>query len=297
MTNESSHGLQRRAEMRTQSGWAQAARDDSNTRYLIGQGTALLVTREPTTSIALLDQEQVGVAALDDSNLVLLGWFNGERCVLVDVPPEQSFALAGTYFEELRPLLPLISAAEAELLSLARALLYWRSRARHCGVCGAPTAARSAGFVLVCTRCASEFFPRTDPAIIVLVSDGPKALLGRQASWPAGRYSTLAGFVEPGESLEQAVAREVEEESGIRISEARYFASQAWPFPASLMVGFHAAASEGPIHLDGELEDARWFELDELRSSPQLLLPPPFTIARRLIEAWFASRGAGDPGG
>jgi NAD+ diphosphatase len=283
--------------MRTQSGWAREAREDPNTRFLIGQGTAILVTREPGASIALLDREQAGLSGIDDSRLVLLGWFNGARCVLVDLPAEYTFAPDNTYYEELRPLLPLISAEEAQLLTLARALLYWRGRARHCGVCGAPTAARSAGFVLVCTRCATEFFPRIDPAIIVLVTDGPKALLGRQASWPAGRYSTLAGFVEPGENLEEAVAREVEEETGTRITEARYFASQPWPFPASLMLGFHAMASVGPIHLDGELEDARWFELDELRGSPQVLLPPPYTIARRLIEAWFASRGAGDSGG
>jgi NAD+ diphosphatase len=124
----------------------------------------------------------------------------------------------------------------------------------------------------------------------VLVTDGSQALLGRQASWPAGRYSALAGFVEPGESLEEAVAREVEEETGVSIDSARYFASQPWPFPASLMLGFHAHATAGPIKLDGELEDARWFELEELRGSPTVLLPPAHTIARRLLEAWFRSQ-------
>jgi NAD+ diphosphatase len=188
------------------------------------------------------------------------------------------------------------AADEAQLLAYARALLIWRARQRHCGVCGAPTLPRSAGHVLVCTNpaCQSEFFPRIDPAIIVLVTDGSRALLGRQASWPAGRYSALAGFVEPGEGLEEAVAREVEEETGVRVRSTRYFASQPWPFPASLMLGFHAHASAGSIQLDGELQDARWFELEELRAAPTILLPPPHTIARRLLEAWFRSRAGQD---
>jgi len=175
---------------------------------------------------------------------------------------------------------------QAQLLVYARALLLWRSRARHCGVCGAPTAARSAGHVLTCTRCGTDFFPRIDPAIIVLVSDASRALLGRQSSWAPGRYSALAGFVEAGESLEEAVVREVHEETGARVTWVRYFASQPWPFPASLMLGFHARARAAQIKLDGELEDARWFELEQLRSAPEGLLPPPHTIARRLIEAW-----------
>jgi NAD+ diphosphatase len=291
MTSVESPALQRRAELRSDSDWAQQARADPHTRFLICQGTTHLVRREPDTAIAFLSAHQPLIEALDDSCLVFLGWYGGERCVLVDLPPETAFALPGAAFEELRPLLGVLSEADAQLLSLARALVIWRSRQRHCGVCGAPTAPRNAGHMLACTRCGTQFFPRTDPAIIVLVTDGAKALLGRQASWPAGRYSALAGFVEPGESLEQAVAREVEEESGVRITEARYFASQPWPFPASLMLGFHARASAGPVRLDGELEDARWFELEELRSASNLLLPPLHTIARRLIQAWIAQHG------
>jgi NAD+ diphosphatase len=194
--------------------------------------------------------------------------------------------MPGADFEELRPLVAMLPEDQAQLLAYARALLVWRSRARHCGVCGAPTAARSAGHVLVCTRCGTDFFPRIDPAIIVLVSDAGRALLGRQSSWAPGRYSALAGFVEAGESLEEAVVREVHEETGARVTWVRYFASQPWPFPASLMLGFHAHAREAPVQLDGELEDARWFELQQLKAAPEGLLPPPHTIARRLIEAW-----------
>ena len=292
MITASTPSLQRRAEMRTQPDWVEAARSDPGTRFLICRGTTHLVRREPETSIAFLGPEEVGLGAIDASRLVLLGWFRGQRCVLVDLPPDLSLSPPGTVYEELRPLLPLQAADEAQLLTYARALVIWRGRHRHCGVCGAPTVPRNAGHVLVCTNsaCQSEFFPRIDPAIIVLVTDGSQALLGRQASWPTGRYSALAGFVEPGESLEEAVAREVEEETGVRIGPARYFASQPWPFPASLMLGFHAHASAGMVQLDGELEDARWFELEELRAAPTILLPPAHTIARRLLEAWFRSR-------
>jgi NAD+ diphosphatase len=292
MTTVATPSLQRRAEMRLLPDWVEAARTDPGTRYLVCRGTAHLVRRDPTISIAFLGPDNEAIGAIDESRLTLLGWFHGHRCVLVDLPEELTLAPPGTAFEELRPLLPLQAADEAQLLSYARALIVWRSRQRHCGVCGSPTTPRNAGHVLMCTNpsCKSEFFPRIDPAIIALVTDGSQALLGRQASWPAGRYSALAGFVEPGESLEEAVAREVDEEAGVHVRDVRYFASQPWPFPASLMLGFHASASAGPVRLDGELEDARWFPLEELRAAPSVLLPPPHTIARRLIEAWFRTR-------
>ena len=281
--------LQRRAEARQDPDWLREARADPATRYLVAHGTAHLIRHQPQTEIAFLGADQLALAAVDASHLLLLGWFRGRRCVLVDNPPGEPILLPGAVYEELRPLLPQLAADEAELLSYARALGIWRSRQRFCGVCGSPTQARSAGHVLACTNseCGAEFFPRIDPAIIVLVTDGTRALLGRQKSWPAGRYSALAGFVEVGESLEQAVAREVEEETSTRVDSVRYFASQPWPFPASLMLGFHAHAQQGPVQLDGELEDSRWFELAELRSGAAALLPPPFTIARRLIDAWF----------
>jgi NAD+ diphosphatase len=283
--------LQRHAELRLQPDWVELARADPGTRYLICRGTAHLVQREPTPSIAFLRNDEEVIGGIDASRLTLLGWFRGERCVLVDLPPELAPTPPGTEYQELRPLLPLQAADEAQLLTYARALLVWRSRQRFCGVCGAPTVPRNAGHMLLCTNegCQSQFFPRIDPAIIVLVTDGTQALLGRQASWPRGRYSALAGFVEPGESLEEAVAREVEEETGVQISAPRYFASQPWPFPASLMLGFHARAHAGQIRLDGELEDARWFERRELQAAPTILLPPAHTIARRLLEAWFES--------
>jgi NAD+ diphosphatase len=291
MTTAPGSSLHRHADMRLEENWVAAAHADPGTRYLICRGTAHLVRKDPV-AIAFLTPENEAIGAIDASRQTLLGWFRGHRCVLVDLPEDLTLAPPGTVFEELRPLLPLQAADESALLAYARALIVWRSRQRHCGVCGAATLPRNAGHVLVCTNpsCKSEFFPRIDPAIIVLVTDGSQALLGRQASWPPGRYSALAGFVEPGESLEEAVAREVDEETSVHVRDVRYFGSQPWPFPASLMLGFHAHANAGEVRLDGELEDARWFQLDELRAAPAILLPPPHTIARRLIEAWFSTQ-------
>jgi NADH pyrophosphatase NudC (nudix superfamily) len=281
--------LQRRSDARAPADWAAIARADPQTRVLLARGTSFWVRQEPRTEIQFLSPAQPPLPSLPDSQLALLGWFETRRCLLAELPPQLPFEPAEGRFEELRPLLPELREDEARLLSYARALLVWRARHRHCGVCGAPTQVQSAGHLLVCTSstCGAEFFPRIDPAIIVLVTAGTKALLGRQTSWPPGRYSALAGFVEPGETLEEAVAREVEEETGVRIESAHYFASQPWPFPASLMLGFHATAIERAVQLDGELEDARWFERAELQATSGPLLPQPHTISRQLIDHWL----------
>ena len=288
--------LDRRADARLDPDWVQAARSDPGTRYLLARGTAQLVACGPPAQIAFVSAGHELIAAIDASRLLLLGWFHGQRCVLMDLPPETEVSVPGASFEELRAIVGSLPEDQAQLLIYARALTVWHSRQRHCGACGASTFARSAGHVLVCSRCGTEFFPRLDPAIIVLVSDARRALLGRQRSWAPGRYSALAGFVEAGESLEQAVVREVREETGVLVTRVRYFASQPWPFPASLMLGFHAEARETPVLLDGELEDARWFELEQLRGADVALLPPPHTIARQLIEAWVQEHTAAAPG-
>jgi NAD+ diphosphatase len=195
----------------------------------------------------------------------------------------------GARFEDLRTVAALMPADQAGLLGYARAMIHWRRTHRRCGRCGADTVPGRAGHVLVCTNptCRHEQFPRLDPAIIVLVSDGPRVLLGRQAAWPPGRYSTIAGFVEPGESLEDAVVREVAEETGVRVDQVRYHSSQPWPFPSSLMLGFTALATTHEVHLeDQELEDARWFTRADIESGTPKL-PPPLSISFRLIEHWF----------
>ncbi|MGO9802245.1 MAG: NAD(+) diphosphatase [Steroidobacteraceae bacterium] len=281
--------LDRRAEAREDPEWIAAAWADTASVYVLSRGTAQLVTGDPPRA-ALLTRELPLVRSAPAASLTLLGWFHGARCVLITLPREREIEPpAGTRFEELRPLSALLPADEAGLLAYARALSVWRKRTHHCGVCGAPTAPTRGGHCLTCTNsgCAEEFFPRLDPAIIVLVSDGERALLGRQASWPPRRYSTIAGFVEPGESLEDAVAREVEEETGVTISSARYDSSQPWPFPSSLMLGFQARAAPGSaVRVGGELEDARWFTRAQL-SSGEALAPPSHSISWRLISGWL----------
>jgi len=226
---------------------------------------------------------------------VFLGMFRGRASFLVELggesPPEVD---AQAEFRELRWLGAMLPSDEAGLLAYARALTLWRQRHRFCGVCGAPTRSARGGHVLVCTNenCKSEQFPRIDPAIIVLVSDGTRALLGRQPSWPAGRYSTIAGFVEPGESLEDAVLREVHEETGVGVHDVRYHSSQPWPFPSSLMLGFTAQALDTEITLkDGELEDARWFSRADIANGA-IAMPSSQSISFRLIEDWYDSSTA-----
>ncbi len=195
-------------------------------------------------------------------------------------------------FADLRGALGMLDAADAGLAAYARALAHWQSRKRWCGVCGAPTRLTHAGHRAECSdpQCAASYFPRTDPAIIVIVASGRHCLLGRQHNWPQNRYSTLAGFVEPGETLEQAVAREVAEESGVRIERCSYLGSQPWPFPASLMLGFEAQATLQPPVVGSELADARWFDADampQLIESGELALSPGMSIAFHLIDHWY----------
>ena len=194
-------------------------------------------------------------------------------------------------FTDLRAVAGLLPAGEAAILAHARGLLHWRTRHRFCGVCGAACEPRSAGNAVACTGCGAQHFPRTDPAVIMLVVRDGRCLLGHSSRFPTvTMYSTLAGFVEPGESLEEAVRREVAEETGIEVGAVRYHSSQPWPFPASIMLGFHAEGLSDAITIDpAELRDARWFSLAEIRDpeAQGFALPRADSIARRLIEDWM----------
>jgi NAD+ diphosphatase len=209
---------------------------------------------------------------------------------------EASLAQIGVRFADLRQLAGRLERQEGALLAFARAMLFWHSRHRFCGLCGSPTRSEEAGHMRRCTdpACHAMHFPRTDPAVIMLVTDGDRALLGRNKNFVPGMYSTLAGFVEPGESLEDAVAREVREETAIQVSAVHYHSSQPWPFPANIMLGFYAEAASSEITVDyGELEDARWFERGWLLShvdDDSFRMPRRDSIARRLIGDWLAGR-------
>jgi NAD+ diphosphatase len=197
-------------------------------------------------------------------------------------------------FVDLRSVGTILRQTDGAMLAFGRALIHWHQTNRFCGRCGAPTESRLGGHMRQCLSptCAAEHFPRTDPAIIVLVTAGDHCLLGRQARWRPGMMSTLAGFVEPGETLEEAVTREVMEETGVAITSMRYHSSQPWPFPGNLMVGFAATApTTAPVTIDPqELESAAWFSRAEVAAFDEQRLPNRDSIARRLIGDWLSGR-------
>lgn len=242
-----------------------------------------------------LSVESARPVAAPEEEWVFLGLDDGYPVFAAEVgdgfAESQPLEALGT-FHDLHKIGATLGQHEGSLLAYARAVTTWSARHRFCGRCGHPTAPTDGGHIRRCSNelCQEQHFPRTDPAIIVLVADGDCCLLGRKDIWPTGVYSTLAGFVEPGESLSEAVAREVREESGIEVGEVRYRSSQPWPFPSSLMLGFHAVRTGGDLEIDRtELEDARWFHRDEFsrRRDIGLRLPSRVSIARRLIEEWL----------
>jgi NAD+ diphosphatase len=257
---------------------------------------------DPSTALVRLAALKVPVTGPDDRprlapapgpaapDSVFLGlrdgraWFAQDDGEPAEPPPDARHV-------ELRSVGTLLTADEAAILAYARAMLHWHARNGHCPACGAPATVMQGGHLRRCVRCGADHFPRTDPAVIVLVTSGDRCLLGRSARFPPGMYSTLAGFVEPGESLEETVRREVLEESGVEVDAPVYRSSQPWPFPQSLMLGFRAEARTTKIRLDPEeLEDARWVTRAELRDAERrpVRLPNADSIARFLIEEWLA---------
>jgi NAD+ diphosphatase len=250
-----------------------------------GAPSAVLVRRETLVSV-------------DGETAVLLGLREERAYFALDLsrhesPLEVVRAESPIEFTDLRRVGPLLARPDGALLAYARGILHWHGRHGFCGLCGSPTRSEEGGHVRRCVKpeCHTTHFPRTDPAVIMLVTDGDRALLGRQKVWAKGQHSTLAGFVEPGESLEEAVAREVHEETGVIVENVQYHSSQPWPFPASIMLGFTARALTTELQVDPEeLEAAHWFERSFILNHAEddtFRLPRRDSIARRLIEDWL----------
>jgi NAD+ diphosphatase len=272
--------LDRVAEHRGDPAWLAAQVAEPTARAVVASADGIHVTADDRLALVPLDGAQA---------TILLGRDATGPVFAIEAPPHAAPATRAIGLREAAAVLP---GEDAGLAAHAAALLNWHRRHRHCSVCGAPTAVAEGGIVRICGRCGSQHHPRTDPVVIMLVTDNDRVLLGRQPTWPAGRYSALAGFVEPGESLEEAVAREVREEAGVEVGPPAYVASQPWPFPSSLMLGFTAPWRSGePRRVDAELEDVRWFDRAEVQAAFEerdggLGLPPRFAIARRLLEHW-----------
>ena len=279
--------LDRAGEHRADGAWIRARLADPTARAVVVGREGVLVAEGEQPVAAL-------VSPMLDDTPTLLGLQGGTPIFVtgldeIEHPP-------GTRIAGLREVSASLPAADAALLAYATALTEWQRRTRFCGVCGAPNRQAEAGHLMVCTReSRHQHHPRTDPVIIVLVTDGTgRALMGRQAVWPAKRWSCLAGFVEPGESLEEAVAREVDEEAGVRVSEVTYISSQPWPFPANLMLGFHARWAGGdPTTRDAELEAVRWFSREEVETAhaaPDIPWTPEQPEPPAGIDFWLPPR-------
>ena len=260
--------------------------DPAQLSALLDKGASQLVWRDGLPAIGTDGRLEWERATSPD---LFLGIQDGQTRVSAAVQPHSNARAA---FDTMGVLAP----DEAPLFAAALSLAWWHSRHGFCANCGAATGIERGGWSRVCSQCSAQHFPRVDPVVIMLAEHGGRLLLGRQPQYPSGRYSALAGFLEPGESVEAAVARELQEEAGIRVEQVTYIASQPWPFPSSLMIGCQARALDDALTIDTtELDDARWFTREEvaaaLAGNPNATFqaPPRFAIARTLLEHWLAS--------
>ena len=290
-------GLDRLGHRRAEQAWlAEQLRRDETRLVLSWRSSQLLRDGESCRPVCLAADGHAELLSVANS-VVLLGEAHDHLYFGVDLPGDvdsypSRFANHGEFLD-LYESGTRLGRTDAALLALARGLAYWHQRHRFCGSCGKPTHSDDAGHQRRCTdaACATRCFPRTDPAVIVLVYHAQRCLLARQRNWPQSMYSVVAGFVEPGECLEETVQREVREETGIDVVDVEYRSSQPWPFPSSLMLGYRARALNIDINLeDDELEDARWVsrrELVEAVRSGEMHVPSPVSISYRLVEEWF----------
>ncbi|MEA2491406.1 MAG: diphosphatase [Acidobacteriota bacterium] len=281
MITFSGNPLDRLAARREDSGWLAARLDDPATR-VVGVRDGKLLVRDGR--LATLPAALAGAAM----PRVFLG-VDGEVAVFaIDIEHEHD---AGT-FEEMRPLALVLPHGEAAIAGEAKSLLDWHRRHGFCAVCGHATDVAAAGWKRICPQCGAEHFPRVDPVVIMLPVFGDRCLLGRQAAWPPGRMSTLAGFMEPGESIEEACAREMHEEAGLVATSVHYVATQPWPFPSTLMIGLIAEVANEDAVADGvELEAVRWLTREEAKrvvagEHPEVSAPNAYAIAHHLLNTW-----------
>ncbi len=276
---------------------ADALRDDPQALAAHWPQARILVLDQDGTAFTDTHDQPIALHGADlgggPGSAIFLGLRGEQAWFCVDA---QQVPVSAPRRLDLRQAALLWPVAEATAFAYARGMSYWHSRNRFCGVCGGAVRFDRGGFVGRCQQCATEHYPRVDPAVIVAVENQGRLLLGRQANWAPRRYSVLAGFVEPGESLEQTVVREVHEESKVRVTACQYLGTQPWPFPGALMVGFRAQAHDDTPTVDGELEDARWFSVEEVGAALArdvdddgvgIRLSPPISISRSLIEHWY----------
>ncbi len=283
----SANGFDRAGERRADADWIAAARAEPGSLVVPLSGLRVLVDGPEEAPRALFaTAADLGIELGEAS--VFLGTLDGRAVFSVEA---EERSLGTAHYVELRSVGTLLPAAEGGLLAYARAMAHWHARHRYCGACGTENRIDQGGHARRCPACGNETFPRTDPAVIVLVTFGERCLLGRSTRFPPGMYSTFAGFVEPGESLEDTLARELLEEVGVPVAEIVYRSSQPWPFPQSLMLGFRARARSEAFRIDdSEIVDARWLSRDELKDEERrpVRLPGADSIARFLIDEWLA---------
>ena len=279
--------------------WIEEQKTHPASRFLPISDLNILISDSASPELRWLSFEEKTQLGLD-AKVFFLGSYSGRSHFVIDVSGEDAAVskLCGDgqlKFEDARTAGENLSVLEAGLVAQARSQVAWHSRHGFCSVCGEKTHAERGGGVRRCPACGSEHFPRTDPVVIVVVHDGERCLLGQsrnRAAFRGNRYSALAGFMDQGESVEEAVAREVMEESGIGIKNVRYHSSQPWPFPSSLMIGCHAEAATTEIAMDDEeMSDVRWFSREEVLlalegRSDELTVPGPIAIAHHLLKAW-----------
>jgi NAD+ diphosphatase len=293
--------LDRATTARADRAWvAQRLAEPDGAAVFAGRDGVLVTAGDGEPRLARRSIAAVESAGVVITEPILLGLEQGHALFAVDLDALPRISRAelarGGRVITLRDAGAILARAEAGLAAYLTALLNWHRTNHFCSNCGTATELREAGYSRRCPNCGALHFPRTDPVVIMLVASGTRLLLGRHAGWPPRRYSVLAGYVSPGETLEEAVAREVREESGVEVTDPRYVASQPWPFPTSLMLGFEARSDGAePTAGDGELEDVRWFTLEDARAAvrgerSELELPPRMSIARQLIERWVAAQ-------